>query len=282
MIRRCVRQFFICDNGARSEVADPLVAVVHRYPVDAVRFIKVVMLMGFGSGVFTSIPCGIFLLLNWAACGSCNRPLRYWVLIHSILQLCHAPIRLVFFSRLCNFEHDLFLVQTCVEQMTRSTAWKFSKALSIVTYGWFILGVVWLLNSTACGACPSVYRISFAVVVVSIVKLLATLFVFYRAFPAHVQVTEDPAEKPRGASEAVIDELPLVCCMSTDGLESSCAVCLSDFERGQMVRRLPCNHSFHRACIDRWLKLNKVCPLCFQDVEVLTTQRRRSHRTVDE
>jgi len=24
-------------------------------------------------------PCGAYLALNWTACSSCNRPLRYWV-----------------------------------------------------------------------------------------------------------------------------------------------------------------------------------------------------------
>ena len=32
-----------------------------------------------------------------------------------------------------------------------------------------------------------------------------------------------------------------------------------DFEEGEDVKRLPCSHLYHPACIDQWLALNKVC-----------------------
>lgn len=42
-----------------------------------------------------------------------------------------------------------------------------------------------------------------------------------------------------------------------------CAVCLSDFEDGEMVRKLNCKHTFHRDCLDEWLqKYLATCPLC--------------------
>jgi hypothetical protein len=41
-----------------------------------------------------------------------------------------------------------------------------------------------------------------------------------------------------------------------------CSICTDDFERGQDVRVLPCNHSFHPACIDPWLlNVSGTCPL---------------------
>merc|ERR1711939_833497 len=42
-----------------------------------------------------------------------------------------------------------------------------------------------------------------------------------------------------------------------------CSICTEDFERGQDVRVLPCQHSFHPACIDPWLlNVSGTCPLC--------------------
>ncbi|KAK9073683.1 hypothetical protein SSX86_006277 [Deinandra increscens subsp. villosa] len=42
-----------------------------------------------------------------------------------------------------------------------------------------------------------------------------------------------------------------------------CSVCLSVFEEGEEVRKLPrCNHSFHALCIDMWLYSHFDCPLC--------------------
>jgi hypothetical protein len=43
---------------------------------------------------------------------------------------------------------------------------------------------------------------------------------------------------------------------------ASCSVCLEDISRGQPARALRCGHAFHRACIDRWLRSSRVCPVC--------------------
>eukprot|EP00435_Cladocopium_sp_Y103_P028187 s2551_g7.t1 len=163
--------FFDGAEGADAELAaDPLLDVVHQYPEEAAWFIKVVMFFGSISGVIISIPCGVFLTMYWdpwmplgtwgmgfcnilgygAPCGQCNRPLRYWILVHCILQLLQAPVRLVFFLRLCHVQSLNNNIQECVRQLTHSMAWRTSKVVSIITYGWFILGIVWLLNSTYC------------------------------------------------------------------------------------------------------------------------------------
>lgn len=52
----------------------------------------------------------------------------------------------------------------------------------------------------------------------------------------------------------------------------SCSICTEDFERGQDVRVLPCNHSFHPACIDPWLlNVSGTCPLCRIDLRPSTS-----------
>lgn len=48
-----------------------------------------------------------------------------------------------------------------------------------------------------------------------------------------------------------------------------CAICLANFEDGERVRLLPCQHLFHKACIDEWLiKIKKFCPSCRRDITV--------------
>ncbi|XP_074330763.1 E3 ubiquitin-protein ligase At1g12760-like isoform X2 [Apium graveolens] len=44
--------------------------------------------------------------------------------------------------------------------------------------------------------------------------------------------------------------------------DAVCCICLSAYEDGKVLRRLPCHHHFHSACIVRWLYLNSTCPLC--------------------
>ena len=37
--------------------------------------------------------------------------------------------------------------------------------------------------------------------------------------------------------------------------QTSCVVCLQEFEARQMLRSLPCEHEFHARCIDKWLRV---------------------------
>ena len=44
--------------------------------------------------------------------------------------------------------------------------------------------------------------------------------------------------------------------------ECMCAVCMEDFVEGEAAKRLPCMHLFHARCIDPWLAIKPLCPLC--------------------
>ncbi|GAM90538.1 hypothetical protein ANO11243_085820 [Dothideomycetidae sp. 11243] len=47
----------------------------------------------------------------------------------------------------------------------------------------------------------------------------------------------------------------------------SCSICTDDFEAGQDMRVLPCNHKFHPACVDPWLmNVSGTCPMCRIDL----------------
>jgi len=50
------------------------------------------------------------------------------------------------------------------------------------------------------------------------------------------------------------DVLPLL-----TGDESSCSICLCQFEDSEDAKLLPCQHMFHTLCIHTWL--NKVCTI---------------------
>ncbi|KAH7914249.1 hypothetical protein BJ138DRAFT_1210048 [Hygrophoropsis aurantiaca] len=46
-----------------------------------------------------------------------------------------------------------------------------------------------------------------------------------------------------------------------------CAICLSEFVKGDRVRELPCHHIFHLDEVDAWLiSRKKLCPVCKADV----------------
>jgi len=39
-----------------------------------------------------------------------------------------------------------------------------------------------------------------------------------------------------------------------------------EFEEGESLIALPCKHSYHPECINQWLQINKVCPMCSAEV----------------
>ncbi|KAI5130215.1 E3 Ubiquitin-Protein Ligase Rlim [Manis pentadactyla] len=68
-------------------------------------------------------------------------------------------------------------------------------------------------------------------------------------------------EESRGLTKAQIDSLPVRSFRKND-TETSCCICITDYKEGTKVRILPCSHSFHTYCIDRWLTEKHTCPLC--------------------
>ena len=47
----------------------------------------------------------------------------------------------------------------------------------------------------------------------------------------------------------------------------TCNICLENFEVGNILRVLECNHEFHENCIITWLKSNNTCPICRHELE---------------
>ena len=43
---------------------------------------------------------------------------------------------------------------------------------------------------------------------------------------------------------------------------TSCSICLEDFEDESKVVVLSCKHIYHKKCIKEWTKIKRNCPLC--------------------
>ena len=44
--------------------------------------------------------------------------------------------------------------------------------------------------------------------------------------------------------------------------EESCPICLDTMEIGNLEKRLPCGHIFHKSCILSWFSISFTCPMC--------------------
>ena len=52
----------------------------------------------------------------------------------------------------------------------------------------------------------------------------------------------------------------LICMLIS--IACSCLICRASFCVGEEIKSLPCFHTYHSDCIDAWLRVNKVCPVC--------------------
>ncbi|XP_047311904.1 E3 ubiquitin ligase BIG BROTHER-related [Impatiens glandulifera] len=73
----------------------------------------------------------------------------------------------------------------------------------------------------------------------------------------------------RGLSVDTIASLPSVkfkAGETQNGCSESCVICRLDFEEDETLTLLSCKHSYHSECINNWLRINKVCPVCSTEV----------------
>jgi len=68
--------------------------------------------------------------------------------------------------------------------------------------------------------------------------------------------------------------------------QNSCSICLEDYEPGEQIRVLPCQHTFHSSCIFPWLtERSPTCPLCkamFEAVQYEEEGEEGQHQEGDE
>lgn len=72
----------------------------------------------------------------------------------------------------------------------------------------------------------------------------------------------------KGLSNSQLKALPLVPFQkgTKSDDECKCFVCFETFGNGEKVMLLPCLHAYHGPCIAGWLKDNKSCPVCRQEI----------------
>jgi hypothetical protein len=49
--------------------------------------------------------------------------------------------------------------------------------------------------------------------------------------------------------------------------KNTCSVCLSNYTEGQEIRTIPCLHFYHKECIDEWLRVSRLCPICKTEIQ---------------
>lgn len=90
----------------------------------------------------------------------------------------------------------------------------------------------------------------------------------FETYEELLQLDEIAPPVSKGAKSDVIDKIKEFK-ITKEQLETydKCNVCLEEFEENDECRLLPCQHAYHKPCIDHWLSINKICPVCRTEIE---------------
>eukprot|EP00927_Polykrikos_kofoidii_P019507 TRINITY_DN19123_c0_g1_i1.p1 TRINITY_DN19123_c0_g1~~TRINITY_DN19123_c0_g1_i1.p1 ORF type:complete len:259 (+),score=30.48 TRINITY_DN19123_c0_g1_i1:127-903(+) len=247
---------------------DRLVEVVRSNPATAAQLIKSVSFHSALGSALMSLASVVFLAQHWERCGGCDRPLRWWLFIHAVMQAIQLPVRVGLYVSVRGAEAVGQNVEACVSSVAASPAWRLSKTVALVQSGWLVLGLSWWMHTGPCGRCPGASRLTAAILCMSAVRAAAALFTYELGIVRQTASEEDaglPSAMPAapvGASDNQVAALPVERISVRGG---SCSICLGDYSLGDFCRKLPCGHEFHQRCVDKWLHRSRRCPLCMQD-----------------
>lgn len=152
---------------------------------------------------------------------------------------------------------------------------------------WFIIGSVWVSDGGNCySTAPHLYRLVVALAIIYYALLflpLACFCLIVCCLPLFILVyrimlpyAERERRRARAADPAQVQNLSSIVYSpatfashtSSESVEdASCVICLCEYEPDEIVRFLPCKHHFHKDCVDVWLRLDKACCLCKQDID---------------
>jgi len=71
---------------------------------------------------------------------------------------------------------------------------------------------------------------------------------------------------PRGIKS--LDHLPILVFEGQElpSNQTTCAICMQEFETSEELRSLQCLHHYHKECVDKWLGVATACPVCKGEV----------------
>ncbi|RRT52728.1 hypothetical protein BHE74_00029238 [Ensete ventricosum] len=168
---------------------------------------------------------------------------------------------------------------------------------------WFVVGNVWIFGGRASSEdAPNLYRLCIVFLTFSCIGyampfiLCAIICCCLPCIISIIGFREDMAHD-RGATSELINALPTYkfkskrrCVKDESGSNSDgqsdggilapgtdkerivsaedavCCICLAKYVDNEELRELPCSHFFHKDCVDKWLKINALCPLCKSEV----------------
>lgn len=115
----------------------------------------------------------------------------------------------------------------------------------------------------------SVLFVSVSFIILMLISLAWLIFYYIQRF-RYIHTKDLLARRLCNAARRALDKIPTKTLKQDDKdsgeFENCCAVCIESFKVGEIIRTLPCTHTFHKLCIDPWLLEQRSCPMCKMDI----------------
>ncbi|XP_040569750.1 E3 ubiquitin-protein ligase RNF13-like [Lepeophtheirus salmonis] len=106
----------------------------------------------------------------------------------------------------------------------------------------------------------NVYLLPFAIVI-GICFLLMLGIVIFKCVQDHRR------NRRHRLPKSALKNLPIIRYNEESSPYDTCCICLDDYINNDKLRILPCDHAYHKNCIDPWLVKNRrICPQCRKKV----------------
>ncbi|XVE98227.1 hypothetical protein REPUB_Repub03eG0087600 [Reevesia pubescens] len=179
------------------------------------------------------------------------------------------------------FQH-CFLPYPTLSRLLERLKWM----LKAYFFIWFVIGNVWLFGGYSSSGSPNLRRLCVMFLVFSYLEFSMPFILC-----AVLVCCCGDLSLIRGATSECIDSLPKYtfkvqkdgrgsirkidsevkqaieaagaekdCAISGD--DAVCCICLASYADNDVLKELPCSHFFHTNCVDKWLKMKALCPLC--------------------
>lgn len=154
------------------------------------------------------------------------------------------------------------------DQQATECARHFYQCLDLVYFILVGTGHIFLIEYHQCETLePLLYKYSIYLILHNYFLLLVVLFMgvlYLTCLPCFIYVVRPWLETTSGLSEPQLNKIPAVTYrnLPTTDQDVACAICLEDFGQNDIVLEIPCKHRFHQKCLQDWLRINAICPLC--------------------
>ena len=242
-------------------------------PSKATKYLVSEHLIGLISSLFIFPPSLDLLYSNSSQCFACDSYLTYWLTGFVTLRCLDFPFRLINLQKLVSlyfndaWDDGIFTTRKLM-RLVRSLPFSLLKANNMFGYLVFILGFLRLKYGNPCPETDTnLYSVCIYVSCVYLTRIFLGVIRFhFEAKSAREYRNLDITQVlTNGATIDMIEKIELVKLGGKfKNLREECPICTEVFQKGDLVRLLPCNktHYFHQHCLDRWLIRKDKCPLC--------------------